>query len=350
MPHIIASYIERINDNDPMLTEINITEELLLDNNLNQLSDEDLVPLIEALNKNQEAAKRIIVLNLLSNNIININPLIKNLTSLIELNLSQNKIAEIDLSKLTNLLKLDLYYNKITGHMNLSTLTNLTFVNVADNDIESIFLNNCLKLEHIDVSLNNLTTFDSSIFNNLKYLDISFNNIQTLYLHHSKTKDLILARDGVFLGVNDNQRLTSAATTIAEAWGIYYQNILGNNELVADLKYYNPLEDGKEYSTICPISHAVMTNPTALTTSEVVNSEKKEYKHIFDKSSILTWFKSKETNPLNNLPCDMESLSPFYGLKNFIRDQGKLKAEAWRREQSDTNERDNVKRAKLLPN
>jgi len=124
--------------------------------------------------------KNLTVLNLSNNRIASID--LSQLKNLITLDLSKNKIENIDLSQNKNLTTLDLSINKIEN-IDLSQLKNLTILNLKRNKIENIDLSqNKNMLTELDLSENKLATLDVNGLVYLKTLNLSGNRIESIFL------------------------------------------------------------------------------------------------------------------------------------------------------------------------
>ncbi|CRG95828.1 leucine-rich repeat protein [Plasmodium gallinaceum] len=120
-------------------------------------------------------------LYLVKNNITHITPLFK-CVNLIILFLQINKIKSIlGIEKLTKLEKLNLFNNDLTEkYIKIDENKSLTYIDLSDNKIENIdFFNNTNSFIHINLANNNIKNIDSLKNNlNLEYLNISGNKIE----------------------------------------------------------------------------------------------------------------------------------------------------------------------------
>src|SRR3989338_5522661 len=102
----VQAYIDRINTNDPELTEINLS-------GLN-LNDADIAPLMVALANNLNVAQRIAILRLDNNELT----------------------SQLDLTMLTALLELHLNNNQLKYSPILNGLVDLEYLGLSHNQLE----------------------------------------------------------------------------------------------------------------------------------------------------------------------------------------------------------------------
>jgi Leucine-rich repeat (LRR) protein len=155
-------------------------------------------------NEADRRLSNLITLELYDNKITDISVL-STLTNLTELYLDNNKITDISvLSTLTNLTELKLNNNKITDISILSILTNLTELELNNNQITDInglsTLTNLTKLylhdnKITDISvLSTLTNLTRLSLSNIQITDISglstLTNLTELYLYDNKITDI----------------------------------------------------------------------------------------------------------------------------------------------------------------
>lgn len=102
---------------------------------------------------------------------------ITTLVNLTDLNVRSNNLAYIDLSKNVNVTTLDVGSNKLNT-LTLNTLTKLVTLKAGTNNISFIDLSANTSLEYIDLSTNKLTTFtyNSTL---TRYIDLSANAIKS---------------------------------------------------------------------------------------------------------------------------------------------------------------------------
>ena len=130
-------------------------------------------------------------LELIGHNISNIikEELDLNLSSL--QNLSELRMQYLPLNKLHinncfNLKRINILKCQIEK-LDLSSQVNLEYLEVSGNDsLHTLDLNNCVKLDSIDVSRNSITQLNISNCKKLRYLDCSFNKLSELALSNCK--------------------------------------------------------------------------------------------------------------------------------------------------------------------
>ncbi len=171
----VQCYIERINRNDPWLTEI------ILD--IINLTDNDVAPLMEALASNPNAAQQITRLNFVGTQLTAIN-IPAELVALTELHLCFNKLTAINIpaelgaltvlrlvgnqltainipAELVALTRLDLSYNQLTAINIPAELVALTRLNLYDNKLTAINIPaELVALTHLNLEGNQLTAIN----------------------------------------------------------------------------------------------------------------------------------------------------------------------------------------------
>ena len=108
--------------------------------------------------------------------------------SLKELNLSDNKLSTIDLSKQPNITSLSLAHNCFTGKIDFSSLKPLQLLSLGDNAISEIVLDNPV-LWFLDLAQNDLSEIDLSKVPNLEQLSLAgneFSNVDVESLRNLK--------------------------------------------------------------------------------------------------------------------------------------------------------------------
>lgn len=98
---------------------------------------------------------------------------IDKLVNIVDLNLSNNNISSINVSKNIELKNLELK-NNLIENIDFSKNVNLQKLDLSNNKIRSIFLTNNLLLEELDISNNELKELD--IKNNLSLIKLSLQN------------------------------------------------------------------------------------------------------------------------------------------------------------------------------
>lgn len=141
---------------------------------------------------------------------------LKNLDGLERLSLSENGLTELPIDlfdDIQNLNWLDLQQNNISLHKGIfSKLGNLTFLELAHNNLESIdngLFENQNQLEVLNLWGNNITNISGEWFNgleSLKLLDLSKNSIQSL---NSKILEYLPNLKVLSLNMNPIDELTS---------------------------------------------------------------------------------------------------------------------------------------------
>ena len=104
---------------------------------------------------------------------------IEKLTNLWYLNLRDNQITSLDVSKNPKLTTLYAYDNKLTS-LDVSKNPKLTYLDVRGNQIKNLDLSKNTKLTSVDASKNQLTSLDVSKNINLTGLDVSYTKITKL--------------------------------------------------------------------------------------------------------------------------------------------------------------------------
>ncbi|TBX69535.1 T9SS type A sorting domain-containing protein [Flavobacterium silvisoli] len=93
-----------------------------------------------------------------------------------KLNVNSSNIADLTgISSFTNLRDLSCAHNQLSGSMNLGSLSNLTAIDFADNQLTGLNIMGLPNLQSISCSQNQITVLNVSGLTNLKYL-ICFNN------------------------------------------------------------------------------------------------------------------------------------------------------------------------------
>ena len=191
-------------------------------------------------------------LNLSNNNISNID-LSKN-TSLTELNLAANNISNIVLSKNTKLIGLGLDKNNISN-IDLSKNTELIELGLYDNNISKIDLSKNTALTDLDLGYNNLSSIDLSKNTSLTKLYINKNKISSIDLSKN-TKLTILDLNDNPLKLNtyvkENGTLTSSSIKMPEGSDKFYLTYEIEDNSIANFadNKLNGLKAGKTNATV----------------------------------------------------------------------------------------------------
>ncbi len=110
---------------------------------------------------------------------------IEKLTNLTGLNLMENKLSDVDLSKNTSLMYVELSGNPDITSIDLSNNVNLKEIYFRNDSLKSIDLSNNVNLENLDLGANELTSI--SLVNNtkLKYVKLISNQLSSLDLSNN---------------------------------------------------------------------------------------------------------------------------------------------------------------------
>lgn len=106
---------------------------------------------------------------------------LSNFPALVSLTAGNNKLASVDLSKLTLLTNLDLSNNQLST-LNLSVNTKLLTLNVSSNKLTALDLSKNLLLTSVNISKNKLATLNLAANTALLTLDVSTNLLTALDL------------------------------------------------------------------------------------------------------------------------------------------------------------------------
>lgn len=128
---------------------------------------------------------------------------IENFVNLEYLNIFNNKITKIDLSKNIKLKKINCSKNKLSK-IDLSNNKKLERLYIIYNNLQHLELKNCLKLKYLNCSNNKLSKIDVSYNKNLFILNCSNNKLSSINIsqnlllyelditYNNKTKDIII--------------------------------------------------------------------------------------------------------------------------------------------------------------
>ena len=101
-----------------------------------------------------------------------------------ELKIYHLALDQLHINNCFNLKKINIY-NCQLEELDLSSQVNLEYLEVSGNDsLHTLDLNNCVKLDSIDVSRNSITQLNISNCKKLRYLDCSYNKLSELELNH----------------------------------------------------------------------------------------------------------------------------------------------------------------------
>lgn len=109
---------------------------------------------------------------------------IEQLTGLQSINLGENKITSIDLSKNTNLVSVSLYDNKLSS-IKLPETNNIEYLDLQKNNLSSIDLSKLTSLKRLSIANNNLSSLDVSKNNSLQMLYAASNNLSSINLDNN---------------------------------------------------------------------------------------------------------------------------------------------------------------------
>jgi Leucine-rich repeat (LRR) protein len=104
---------------------------------------------------------------------------IQDFVSLNELKCYSNALTTIDVSSLTNLTYLHVGNTSLTN-IDVSPLTNLTFLSISSNSLTTLDVSSLINLTYLNANYNSLTTLDVSLLANLTDLRVSHNSLTTL--------------------------------------------------------------------------------------------------------------------------------------------------------------------------
>lgn len=101
-----------------------------------------------------------------------------------ELKIYHLALDQLHINNCFNLKKINIY-NCQLEELDLSSQVNLEYLEVSGNDsLHTLDLNNCVKLDSIDVSRNSITQLNISNCKKLRYLDCSYNKLSELELNN----------------------------------------------------------------------------------------------------------------------------------------------------------------------
>lgn len=111
------------------------------------------------------------------------------LISLRELNLSNTGLYTVDLERNRWLQTLDLSHNNLyvcslAGVNDLFAKNTLGYINLSNNNLQSVTLNPQLAIRHLDLSHNQIESISLSDADSIQYIDLSSNKLETLNLTH----------------------------------------------------------------------------------------------------------------------------------------------------------------------
>jgi TPR repeat protein len=207
----LNDYIERIENNDFTLTEIDLDSR--------ELNDDDAESLMQALFNNPEVAQGITILSLSDNQLTSIN-ILATLTALQELGLGDNQLTDIAIpTTLRALTDLDLFENRLTIVDIPQTLIALKTLLLNDNRLTDITIPATLRaLNHLRLSRNQLTRIDIPVeLIALQELDLENNQLTSINIPAT-----LIALQALSLYSNQLTSINIPATLIAlQALNLY---------------------------------------------------------------------------------------------------------------------------------
>ena len=128
-------------------------------------------------------------------------------TSLTKLAVRKNQLTKLDVSKNTALTNLNVWDNQLT-ELDVSKNTSLTELNVKYNQLTSIDVSQNTNLKYLYTNFNQLTELDVSKNTSLIGLNVENNQLKTLYLNGLSLKDLFVENNQLTsLDVSQNTNL-----------------------------------------------------------------------------------------------------------------------------------------------
>ncbi|MBC2846050.1 T9SS type A sorting domain-containing protein [Winogradskyella flava] len=143
---------------------------------------------------------------------------IEDFISLLSLDIGENLIQTIDLSRNTLLFSLDISYNLIEI-IDISVLPNLTTLDVSNNSITELNINNNQSLINLNVSDNLISNIDVSGLFGLEDFSCAFNQITSLDFTQNPNLNILFCQSNLLVGDqlnlqngnNDNLQIFNAA-------------------------------------------------------------------------------------------------------------------------------------------
>ena len=175
-------------------------------------------------------------------------------TNIQYLNCAYNHISNLDLSTNINLKKLMCDHNQISS-LNLSSNTQLIYLSCSSNSgLTNVDISSCSQLSFLNVAFSNLSSLNVSNNPALNYLNCALNNIQSLNLTANIQITQLLCGSNFLskLDVSNNINLTSIIcddnqidSLKLDMNNLLHQINCSNNQL----KYLN-IKNGTNYSTL----------------------------------------------------------------------------------------------------
>ena len=148
---------------------------------------------------------------------------IEQLTGLQSINLGENKITSIDLSKNTNLVSVSLYDNKLSS-IKLPETNNIEYLDLQKNNLSSIDLSKLTSLKRLSIANNNLSSLDVSKNTFLQKLYAASNNISSINLDNNTQLYML-----------DLYNNSISSIDLSKLTALYYLNLSLNNLKDIDL-------------------------------------------------------------------------------------------------------------------
>ena len=233
-----------------------------------------------------------------------------------ELKIYHLALDQLHINNCFNLKKIEIDSCQLQ-ELNLSSCANLEYLKVSGNDsLHTLDLNNCVKLDSIDVSRNSITQLNISNCKKLRYLDCSGNEISKLDVTNFKELKHLYC-DGNNLSELDIskckklEQLTCSCNNLSELnvrhnSRLHFINCGDNNLQSIDLSKNQELEDFRcEDSPLkkldishCPKLEYINIYGSQITTIDISHLDKLYYFKAY-RSSLKTIWISKNFEPMD---------------------------------------------------
>ena len=233
-----------------------------------------------------------------------------------ELKIYHLALDQLHINNCFNLKKIEIDSCQLQ-ELNLSSCANLEYLKVSGNDsLHTLDLNNCVKLDSIDVSRNSITQLNISNCKKLRYLDCSGNEISKLDVTNFKELKHLYC-DGNNLSELDIskckklEQLTCSCNNLSELnvrhnSRLHFINCGDNNLQSIDLSKNQELEDFRcEDSPLkkldishCPKLEYINIYGSQITTRDISHLDKLYYFKAY-RSSLKTIWISKNFEPMD---------------------------------------------------
>lgn len=170
---------------------------------------------------------------------------IEHLTSLVELDLSNNNISEFDISHNLELNSLNLG-NNILEKVDLKNNINLQKLNLSNNNIKEIYLDNNLLLEELNLSNNRLQSLDIKSNLNLTKLSIKNNDFQKILNKKTERFSSTIQYNPYFLSKQEDITYNSSDTSSVQIDENGELNFLLIKPVTITKTYYLYTDEGTE--------------------------------------------------------------------------------------------------------